>query len=62
MALNEKNKKLVELLAKRRAVAIGVGTSNPPPPATFAPNSSAPALMAIAYNGWWWLLVHVPPW
>ena len=38
----EKKNKLVELLAKRRAVAVGVGTStpaNPPPPATSGPNS-----------------------
>jgi len=49
----EKKKKLVELLAKRR-VATGVGTStptNPPPLATSAPNSSVPTPVDSSLKG-----------
>jgi len=47
MTLNaERKKKLVDLLDKRRAAIVDVGTSTPttlPSPATYALNSSAPA-------------------
>jgi len=44
MTLNKEKKFfLAKLLAKRRAVAAGVGTSNPPPAATSAPNSPKPS-------------------
>jgi len=42
----DKKKKLADLLAKRKAAAIGVGTSTPrtpPTSATSAPNTNVPA-------------------
>jgi len=61
MVLKEgKKKKLVELLAKRRAVVAGVGTSTlatPPSSTTSAPNSYEPTPVDKR-KGWWWRLAQ----